>query len=96
MARSASRERPQGCYVNVRVTTRASTNRVVGEKDGVLAVAVAAPPVDGAANAQVIKLLAKEYDVRKSAITIVKGEKSRDKVVFVEGVTVSIRGGKGT
>jgi len=50
-----------------------------------LAVKVSAAPVDGAANAQVIKVLAKALGVRARDISIVAGETSRDKTVAVEG-----------
>lgn len=46
-------------------------------------VRLTAPPAEGAANAQLVKLLAGELGVRKSSITIIKGETSRNKVVEV-------------
>ena len=53
--------------------------------DGQLKVRIAAPPVDGAANAELIKLLARHFDVAKREVTIVSGETSRVKKVRVGG-----------
>ena len=49
-------------------------------------VRVTAPPVDGAANAAVCKLVAKELGVPKSSVSIARGETSRDKVLTVVGL----------
>jgi uncharacterized protein (TIGR00251 family) len=73
----------------VRVAPRASRNRIVGVQDGVLKVALTAPPVDGAANEALIKLLAKQLGVSKSAVEIVRGERGRAKVLRVHGADPS-------
>ena len=69
--------------LEIRVTPRASANKVVGEKDGVLQIRVTAPPADGDANAAVIKLLAKHLGVPKSSLKIIRGEKSRNKTIRI-------------
>lgn len=71
--------------INVRVVPKASRSEVVGMHDGVLRVRIAAPPVDGAANAELIRVLAKHFGVKKSLIKIVRGETSKTKVVKVVG-----------
>jgi uncharacterized protein (TIGR00251 family) len=73
--------------VAVRLQPRASRDAIEGMSDGVLAVRVSAPPVDGRANAALCKLLARAAGVAPSKVTVVRGERSRDKVVRVEGVT---------
>ena len=73
--------------LDIQVVPRASRVAVgplVGER---LRVAVTAPPVDGSANAAVIEALAEAFGVRKSAVTIVRGERGRRKTVQVAGVT---------
>jgi uncharacterized protein len=76
--------RDQRCVVAVRVTSRSSKPGVGGWRTGTdgreeLEVRVAAAPIDGEANAAVIRLLAKELDVPKGALEIVSGETSRHK-----------------
>ena len=71
--------------VAVRVVPRAKRNELNGERDGRLVIRVAAPPVDGKANAAVCKLLAKALRVPRSHVTVVRGGASRDKLVRVEG-----------
>jgi len=70
--------------ITVRVQPRASKKAVEGVKDGALRVKLTAPPAEGEANAQLIEVLSKELGVRKSAVSIVKGHSSRDKVVEVD------------
>jgi uncharacterized protein len=71
--------------VRVRVVARARRDEIAGERDGRLVVRVTAPPVDGKANAAVCRLIADAYGVPKNRVTVVRGAKSRDKLVRVEG-----------
>jgi len=59
---------------------------LVGLRNGVLVVRVMAPPLDGRANEGVCRLLADVLGVRRSAVTIVRGDRARDKLVAVEGI----------
>jgi len=72
--------------LTVRLTPRASRDEVAGEREGVLLVRVTAPPVDGAANEALVRLLAKTLRVPKGAVRIVSGETSRTKIVEVAGL----------
>jgi len=67
----------------IRVVPRASKNEIVGELGGALKVRIAAPPVDGAANAELIKFLAKTFGVAKSQIEIFSGESSKTKQIKI-------------
>lgn len=69
----------------VRVVPRASQSRVVGEHDGALRVRIAAPPVDGAANEELIRTLAKAFEVPRSSVQIVSGASSRLKQISIAG-----------
>ncbi|MBV9214777.1 MAG: YggU family protein [Acidobacteria bacterium] len=69
--------------IDVRVVPRASRSEVVGEIDGVLKVRLTSPPVDGAANGELIKLLARHFRVRRSNVEIVVGHASRTKRVRI-------------
>ena len=76
----------RGVRVAVRVAPRASRDGIVGVHDGALKVALTAPPVEGAANEALVRLLAKELGVAKGDVRVVQGDRSRDKVVQVAGV----------
>jgi uncharacterized protein (TIGR00251 family) len=81
------REQDGAITFEVRVAPRASRNRVVGVQDGALKVALTAPPVDGAANEALRKLLAKALGVAKSDIEIIRGDRARIKLLRVHGVS---------
>ena len=68
--------------INVRVIPRARVQKIVADGD-TLRVYTNAAPTDGAANAAVIKMLAKHYDVPKSRLSIIRGETSHDKVIEI-------------
>ena len=70
--------------LNVRVILGAKSDKIVHQEDGSLRVYVTAPPIEGAANKSLVKMLAKEYKVSKSEVEIVKGLTSRDKLVRIE------------
>ena len=69
----------------VRVIPRASRSEVVGEYDGSLKVKIAAPPVDGAANEEVVNLIAKAFGRPRADIEILSGHTSRTKRLRVAG-----------
>lgn len=72
----------------VRVQPRASKSGVAGELEGVLKIRLAAPPVEGEANEELIRLLAKLFDAPRQRIEILSGQTSRNKVVSVSGISV--------
>jgi len=71
----------------VRVIPRASRSEVVGEIEGAVKVRLTSPPVDGAANAELIKLFAKTLRVSRSSVEIVSGETSKTKRIRITGAT---------
>jgi uncharacterized protein YggU (UPF0235/DUF167 family) len=74
----------------VRVRPRSSRGGIIGRRaDGTLDVALRAAPVDGAANAELVQLLARFLAVPKSAVTIVRGLTTRVKQVQVEGASAA-------
>ena len=73
--------------VSIYVQPRASKTMLAGMHDGCVKVRLAAPPVDGAANAALIEFIAESLKVAKSRVRIVSGETSRRKVVEVDGVS---------
>ncbi len=71
--------------LSVRVQPRAKRTEVVGERSGAVVIRVAAPPVDGKANAALCRFLAERAGVPKGAVAVVRGEGTRDKLVRVSG-----------
>jgi uncharacterized protein (TIGR00251 family) len=68
----------------VHAKPRAKKSRIVGPRGDALEVALAAPPVDGAANEELVRTLAKALDVPRRSVQIVRGETSQKKLVAVE------------
>jgi uncharacterized protein (TIGR00251 family) len=81
--------------LRVRLQPRAGRTEVVGEREGVVGVVVirvAAPPVDGRANEALCAFIAERAGVPKRSVSVVAGERSRDKVVRVDGVeSIAVR-----
>jgi uncharacterized protein len=71
--------------IAVRLQPKASRNEVTGERGGVIQVRVTAPPVDGKANRALIKFVAKRLGIAPSEITLVRGERGREKLLEVRG-----------
>jgi uncharacterized protein (TIGR00251 family) len=71
----------------VQVVPRSSRSEVAGEHNGALRVKIAAPPVDGAANEELVRVLAKTFDVSRSAVTIVSGQTGKVKQISIKGRT---------
>jgi len=73
-----------GAALTLRVTPRARKTEFAGVlEDGILRVRVAAPPVEGKANAELLSFLAKVLGVRKNRIEIIAGQRGLDKIVSV-------------
>ncbi len=72
--------------LKVHVTPRGSRDQVSGWRDDVLCIKITAPPVEGAANAAVIKFVAKALGVKKGQVELVSGEKSREKTLKISGM----------
>jgi uncharacterized protein (TIGR00251 family) len=70
-------------YLLLHVQPRASRTEIVGVQHGRLKIKLTAPPVDGQANAEMVKLLAKQFGVSRSQVTLLSGETGRDKRVCI-------------
>jgi len=79
---------PDGVTLAVRAKPRASKSRVLGEREGALEVALAAPPVDGEANAELIRTLADHFGVARSQVQIAAGKSGKNKVVRLIGANL--------
>ena len=79
----------EGARLSLKVQPRASHDGIGGEQAGELKVKVTAPPVDSAANEAVVRLLADTLGCSRGAVTLIRGQTSRHKVIQVCGVTAA-------
>ncbi len=89
MGKTAVKQGAKGAHVSVIVSPRASKSEVMGVYDGALKVRITAAPVDGAANEKLILTLARFFGAPKSSVSILRGEASRRKTVYIEGISAA-------
>ena len=82
------RQTATGVELDVRVIPRARETRIGGERNGALLVRVAAPPVDDAANDQLVDYFARLTHRPRSAIRLVSGARGRTKRLAIDGISV--------
>ena len=82
-----SKEDDRGVTLKVRVQPGASRDEIIGVVEGALRIRLTSPPVEGAANKQCIRFLSKKLRIGKSHISILHGERGREKILRVEGLT---------
>jgi uncharacterized protein (TIGR00251 family) len=73
--------------ISLRVHPNAPRNEVIGFSGGVLGVRVAAPPVKGKANKELVAFLSQILGVNKGALTIIQGRTSRNKVIAIDSLS---------
>jgi uncharacterized protein (TIGR00251 family) len=74
-----------GIIIQVKVIPRSSKKEIAGVEGSTIKIKLTAPPVEGAANEQLIELLSEEFKIKKSNIIILKGDSSRHKTVKITG-----------
>ena len=77
-----------GGVIDVRVVPRASKSGLAGTREGALLVRLNAPPVEGAANAELIEIMAEAAGVPRRAVSIVAGGRARNKRVAIAGISL--------
>jgi uncharacterized protein len=81
------RQTSDGVLITVRVIPRAAKPGIAGTREGALLVRLGSPPVEGAANAELIEVLADALNIPRRAVVIVSGDKARTKTVRIVGRT---------
>lgn len=76
----------EGAKIAVRLRPGGRADELPGMRDGVLQARVTAPPLQGKANRALCRLIAKRVGVPPSSVAVVRGAKSRDKLIRVEGI----------
>jgi uncharacterized protein (TIGR00251 family) len=82
-------EDDRGTTFAVRIVPRASSTAIAGDYEGAVRIRIAAPPVEGAANRELIRFLAKKFKVPQNAVEIVSGASSKKKIIRLQGVTAA-------
>ena len=85
------REDSDSVTLSVRVVPRASQSEIVGLHDGAMRIRIAAPPVEGAANQELLKFLAKRFKVPRASVTLIAGAGSKNKTIRVANPTDTMR-----
>ena len=75
--------------ISVHVNPNAGQNKVVGFQEGLLKVMIAAPPIKGKANQELLRFLSDLLGISKSNLAIEKGETSKKKTVAISGLSQS-------
>lgn len=83
------RETDGGVTLRVRVQPRASKEGLGGLREGALVVRLTAPPVDGAANEALSRVLGRALGVPPSRVRLLRGARGRDKLVHVDGMNLA-------
>ncbi|BCS34807.1 hypothetical protein TBR22_A40330 [Luteitalea sp. TBR-22] len=78
---------PGGVVIAVRVVPRAGRSGLAGTREDAVLVRLAAAPVDGAANAELIEVLADAFGVPRRQVSLVAGDRARQKRVRIDGLT---------
>ncbi len=80
---------PVSCTLQLKITPNAPRNEITGWLGDTLKVKVHAPALEGRANAALLDFLAEKLSLRSSAITLLRGDKSRQKVVRLAGLELA-------
>jgi uncharacterized protein (TIGR00251 family) len=75
--------------LHVRVVPGAKKSQLAGEESGRLKVRIQAPPVEGKANRELLRLLARELGLKKNRIALISGEHSRDKELLLKNMSLA-------
>ena len=82
------RQRGDVVTFRVRVVPRASRNKIAGIHDGAVRIRLTAPPVEGAANKECIRFLAKTFHIPRGEVKLIRGMKNREKTFEIRGLTI--------
>ena len=85
-------ERSEGVEIRIHIQPRASKTEIVGLYGNALKIRIAAPPVDGQANAELSRFLARQLGIPQQYVQLISGLSSRQKRIFVKGKTLAETG----
>ena len=77
---------PNSTRIQVHVHPNAARNEITGCSEGVLRIKIAAPPVRGKANQELVSFLSRMLNIKKSSVSILREQTARNKLVAIEGL----------
>ena len=77
---------------SVKVVPRASKSELLRADDGLMRLRIASPPVDGAANDEIVRFFSKVFGVSKSSVEILSGDRSRIKCICISNASANTIG----
>lgn len=75
-----------GIIIKVKVEPRSSKKGITGFTDDIIKIKLNSPPVEDAANKELIEFLSEEFNIKKSSIRILKGKSSKNKILEIKGI----------
>jgi len=82
-------EKDETVRFEVHAKPRAKKSRIIGARGDALEIALAAPPVDGAANEELVRVLSRAFGVPRRNVEILRGETAQKKLIGVRGMTAN-------
>ena len=79
----------EGVEINLQVLPRSSQSKIIGLHNDAVKIKLNKPPVDGQANAECLRVVAKYFGVSKTQVSVLRGALSRQKTILIKGVSVS-------
>ena len=79
----------KGVEINLQVLPRSSQSKIVGLYNDAVKIKLNKPPVDGQANAECLRVVAKYFGVSKTQVSVLRGISSHQKTILIKGVSVS-------
>ena len=87
----ATHQKAQATIISVKVKPNSRVSALVEGEDGAWLAQLKSPPVDGKANEELVRLIAKQFGCRKSAVSLKSGVSARTKLVKIEGSGLTIQ-----
>jgi uncharacterized protein (TIGR00251 family) len=78
----------KGVCLKVHAQPNASKSEIVGQHGELLKIRIQAPPIDGKANAEIVRYLSEFFKISKSSVQVLKGDSSKQKTIVIVGVSL--------
>lgn len=83
------KEHAEGVSISLHILPNAPRTEIIGLHGNHLKIKIKAPPVDGKANEEIIKFFSRYFEISRNRCEILRGEKSKSKVILLRGLTLT-------